>query len=167
MKLAAGIPSEYYPSWYMEMNTLGYNYRLTDLQAALGSSQLKRASQSLVRRKEIAKIYQDAFDGKSFIKGQSGVNVGHAYHLYILEIEDRLGLYNHLKAHNIFAQIHYIPCHLMPYYQQFGWKQGDMPNAEKYYKHCLSLPMYPTLTKQEQDYVIEITISFLQNTFNH
>jgi dTDP-4-amino-4,6-dideoxygalactose transaminase len=63
-------------------------------------------------------------------------------------------LYNHLRANNIFAQVHYIPCHLMPYYKQFGWKNGDMPAAENYYRHCLSLPMYPTLTPQEQEYVI-------------
>lgn len=143
-----------YPLWYMEMQELGYNYRLTDFQAALGISQLKRADQGLEKRKAIAKRYSEAFSGKDFIVGQSGIVEGHAYHLYIIEVKDRLGLYNFLRTQGIYAQIHYIPCHLMPYYRQFGWKEGDMPHAENYYKHCISLPMYPTLTDTEQDFVI-------------
>lgn len=144
-----------YPNWYMEMQELGYNYRITDFQCALGSSQLKRADEGLQRRREIANNYDTAFKGKDFIKGQSGVVNGHAYHLYVIEVDDRLGLYNYLREQNIFAQIHYIPCHLMPYYRQFGWKEGDMPHAENYYKRCISLPMYPTLTDEQQDLVIE------------
>ena len=149
-----------YPGWYMEMQALGYNYRLTDFQAALGISQLQRADERLIKRKMIAANYNNAFKGKSFIKGQSGIVDGHAYHLYVLEAENRLGLYNYLKEHNIFAQIHYIPCHLMPYYRNFGWQEGDMPKSEAYYKNCISLPMYPTLTKDEQNYVIEKINSF-------
>jgi len=143
-----------YPLWYMEMQELGYNYRLTDFQAALGSSQLKRADQGLEKRKEIAKRYSDAFSGKDFIVGQSGIVEGHAYHLYIIEVNNRLGLYNFLRTQGIYAQIHYIPCHLMPYYRQQGWNEGDLPHAETYYRHCISLPMYPTLTDTEQDFVI-------------
>jgi len=150
-----------YPGWYMEMQTLGYNYRITDFQAALGDSQLKRADEGLVRRREIASKYYNVFRDISAIKGQSGVIEGHAYHLYVIEIEDRLGLYNYLREHKIFAQIHYIPCHLMPYYRELGWKEGDKPKAETYYRHCISLPMYPTLTEAEQDYVINTIIGFL------
>jgi len=155
-------PLTAYPLWYMEMQDLGYNYRITDFQAALGLSQLKRADESLQRRREIASKYQEAFQYKVFVKGQSGVVEGHAYHLYVLEVENRLGLYNYLREHQIFAQIHYIPTHLMPYYRQFGWKEGDMPHAENYYKHCISLPMYPTLTKEEQNFVIERIIDFYE-----
>lgn len=154
------LMNENHGGWYMEMQILGYNYRLTDFQSALGLSQLKRAHQGIERRRCIAKTYNEAFRGKSFIKGQSGFIDGHAYHLYIIEVEDRLGLYNHLSANGIFAQIHYIPCHLMPYYKQFGWKEGDMPNAEAYYKHCISLPMYPTLTEEEQAFVIQTVTEF-------
>jgi UDP-4-amino-4,6-dideoxy-N-acetyl-beta-L-altrosamine transaminase len=143
-----------YPSWYMEMQSLGFNYRITDFQAALGLNQLKRADEGLQRRREISIKYQDAFKGKKFTKGQSGVVEGHAYHLYVLEIDNRFDLYNYLRENQIFAQIHYIPTHLMPYYRQFGWKEGDMPCAENYYKHCISLPMYPTLTDDELDFVI-------------
>jgi dTDP-4-amino-4,6-dideoxygalactose transaminase len=139
----------------MEMQTLGYNYRLTDFQAALGSSQLKRADAGLERRVEIAKTYEAAFTGLPFIKGQSGYVEGHAYHLYVIEVDDRLGLYNFLRERKIFAQVHYIPTHLMPYYRDFGWKKGDFPLAETYYSRCLSLPMYPTLTEEEQQYVID------------
>lgn len=152
-----------YPTWYMEMQTLGFNYRLTDFQAALGISQLQRADDGLVKRREIAAIYNEALKEKSFIKGQSGVVEGHAYHLYVIEVEDRLRLYNYLRENKIFAQIHYIPCHLMPYYKQFGWKEGDMPNAEKYYKNCISLPMYPTLTNAEQEFVINKINEFYSN----
>jgi len=147
--------NESYPLWYMEMQTLGYNYRITDFQAALGDSQLKRADQGLEIRRAIANRYEHAFDGKSYIKGHSGFVEGHAYHLYVLEVDDRLGLYNYLRTKNIYAQIHYIPCHLMPYYRQFGWKEGDRPHSELYYKHCISLPMYPTLSLDEQQFVIE------------
>ena len=144
-----------YPGWYMEMQTLGYNYRITDFQAALGTSQLQRADEGVQRRREIAQKYEAAFKGADFIKGQSGAVEGHAYHLYILEVEDRLGLYNHLRTEKIFAQIHYIPCHLMPYYRELGWKDGDRPKSEEYYRHCISLPMYPTLTDEEQQFVID------------
>lgn len=143
-----------YPGWYMEMQELGYNYRLTDFQAALGSSQLKRADDGLENRRILAARYQEAFKNENFIKRQSGVIEGHAYHLYIIEVEDRLGLYNFLRENRIFAQIHYIPCHLMPYYKNLGWNEGDLPYAEKYYQHCISLPIYPTLSAEEQGFVI-------------
>ena len=148
------LNTQNYPAWYMEMQDLGYNYRITDFQCALGLSQLQRADEGIKRRREIAKFYNVAFEHKDFIKGQSGYVDGHAYHLYVIEVEDRLGLYNYLREHNIYAQIHYIPCHLMPYYRLFGWKEGYMPSAENYYKHCISLPMYPTLTDEQQDFVV-------------
>ena len=153
VEFAGGTDSKY-PGWYMEMQSLGYNYRLTDFQAALGITQLAKADNGMVRRREIATTYQKAFEGKEYIKGQSGQIEGHAYHLYILEVKDRLGLYNFLRTQNIFAQIHYIPCHLMPYYREQGWKEGDSPKSEQYYKNCISLPMYPTLSHEEQQFVI-------------
>lgn len=152
---SSSLKAQSYPNWYMEMQDLGYNYRITDFQCALGHNQLRRAEDGIKRRREIADTYSEAFRNKKFIKGQSGKVDGHAYHLYVIEVEDRLGLYNYLREHNIYAQIHYIPCHLMPYYRQFGWKEGDMPNAEDYYRYCLSLPMYPTLSNDEQNYVID------------
>ena len=149
-----------YPSWYMEMQELGFNYRLTDFQAALGISQMNKAENGLKRRKEIAEKYAKSFEGRHWIKSHSGKIEGHAYHLYIIEVEERLELYNFLKSKNIYTQVHYIPTHLMPYYKWQGWKDGDMPNAENYYKGCLSLPMYPTLTEEEQDFVINQIVQF-------
>jgi len=151
----ADLMQKNHGGWYYEMQELGFNYRLTDFQAALGHSQLKRADDGLNRRREIAFVYNSAFSGKSFIKGQSGVVEGHGYHLYIIEVENRKELYDYLKENKIFAQIHYIPIHLMPNYKQFGWEYGNFPNAENYYEHCLSLPMYPTLTLEEQKFVID------------
>lgn len=153
-----------YPAWYMEMQMLGYNYRLTDFQAALGLSQLKRADEGLAKRREIAKKYDEAFKnilGVEIQFKEPNINVlGHAYHLYIIQVKNRLNLYNYLRGKNIYAQIHYIPAHLMPYYKSFGWKEGDFPIAEDYYKKCLSLPMYPTLSEEEQLFVIQSVKSF-------
>lgn len=153
--LDSSLNTHNYPNWYMEMQELGYNYRLTDFQAALGMSQLKRADGGIERRREIASRYESAFEGSEFVKGQSGTVDGHAYHLYVIEVDDRKGLYEELRKHQIYAQIHYIPVHLMPYYKQFGWKAGDFPHAESYYSSCISLPMYPTLSDEEQQIVID------------
>jgi UDP-4-amino-4,6-dideoxy-N-acetyl-beta-L-altrosamine transaminase len=163
LRWASGNASENvsrYPGWYMEMQELGYNYRLTEFQSALGISQLKRADAGLQRRRNIAKTYSDSFEGKAWLKGHSGNRQGHAYHLYVIEVDDRLGLYNYLRTKNIFAQVHYVPTHLMPYYRQQGFKPGDFPLAEEYYSRCLSLPMYPTLTDEEQKYVIDTISSY-------
>lgn len=146
--------------WYYEMQELGYNYRLTDFQSALGISQLLRANEGLQRRKEIALRYHKEFEGKSYIKGHSKYVNGHAYHLYIIECDKRSELYQFLRKFNILTQIHYIPAHLMPYYRDLGWKSGDMPVAEKYYSSCLSLPIYPSLKEEEQEFVIKMINDF-------
>lgn len=145
--------------WYYEMQELGYNYRLTDFQAALGLSQLNRAQPGLDRRRALAKKYDQAFKDSKVVCPLSAE--GNAYHLYVIQVEDRIGLYNHLRSHGIFAQVHYVPVHLMPYYKQFGFKKGDFPVAESYYEKCLSLPMYPSLTDQEQQFVLEKIFSFV------
>lgn len=149
-----------YPLWYMEMQELGYNYRLTDFQAALGISQLSRANDNLEKRRSIAKYYAESFSDVPQIIHQSGVIEGHAYHLYILEVEDRKGLYDYLRSQSIFAQIHYIPVHLMPYYRKLGFKEGDCEHAEKYYSRCISIPMYPSLTPEDLEYVVSSVKSF-------
>ena len=146
--------------WYYELQELGFNYRLTDVLAALGISQLKRAKEGLKRRIEIAEKYNNIFKNKPYIIRHSGVVSGHAYHLYVIESEKRKELYEYLRTKNIYAQVHYIPLHLMPYYSQYGWKLGDFPNAENYYKHCLSIPMFPTLTDVQQNYVMNTINDF-------
>ena len=148
--------------WYMQMQELGYNYRLTDFQAALGNSQLQRADEMLAQRQALAKRYDEAFTGSNATIIVPPAGVGHAYHLYIIQVVDRKGLYDFLRTRNIMAQVHYIPVHLMPYYRELGWKPGDFPNAEHYYAQCLSLPLFPTLTQDEQDYVIDSVNEFVE-----
>lgn len=144
--------------WYYEMQTLGYNYRLTDFQAALGVSQLTRANDNLVRRRELAKRYDEAFKNSAIA---TPISVeGNAYHLYVIKVKNRLALYEHLRSNQIFAQVHYVPVHLMPYYQEQGFKKGDFPLAEAYYDECLSLPMYQSLSNEDQDFVIETILNF-------
>lgn len=148
--------------WYYEMQDLGFNYRLTDFQAALGVSQLDRADAGLARRQEIARKYDEAFKGIKEIKTpKRASDIFHAFHLYIIQIEDRKGLYDFLHEQGVYAQVHYVPLHLMPYYQALGNKPGDLPVVEDYYEHCLSLPMFPTLTDEEQDYVIAKVKEFI------
>ena len=147
---------ECHGGWYYEMQTLGYNYRLTDIQAALGISQLQRAAQRLEQRQMIAKRYDEAFNNlEGVVAPKVRKDVFHAYHLYVIQVKNRLQLYDYLRSNSIFSQVHYIPVHLHPYYQQLGSKKGDMPVAEEFYEHCLSLPIYPTLLEEEQKYVIE------------
>lgn len=152
-----------YPHWYMEMQSLGFNYRLSDIQAALGMSQLKRAEQGLARRREIARVYAEAFQGVSGIidrnlEAKAPESNGHAHHLYVIESTARNELYDRLREAGIYAQIHYIPTHLMPYYQSLGWSKGDLPEAERYYESCISLPMYPSLTDDELDWCVQSVI---------
>jgi len=147
--------------WYYEMKDLGYNYRMPDILASLGISQLSRVSQGIARRIEIAKRYDEAFKGTLVNTDIGMYREGNAYHLYIVQVERRKELYDFLHENNIFVQVHYIPVHLMPYYRQLGWKEGDMPIAENYYNHCLSLPMYPTLTEEDQNFVIEKILEYL------
>jgi UDP-4-amino-4,6-dideoxy-N-acetyl-beta-L-altrosamine transaminase len=147
-------------AWYYEMHDLGYNYRITDIQAALGNSQLKKANEGMQRRQEIAKKYRNAFAGLPIKMQQKNNDIFNAHHLFVIEVDKRKELYNYLRENGIFAQIHYIPVHLLDYYSRFGWKKGDFPNAEKYYEGTLSLPMFPGLTDDEQDFVIKTVKDF-------
>lgn len=147
---------ENHGGWYYEMQELGYNYRITDIQAALALSQLKRAKINVEKRNSIAAHYYEAFKSNPKIRIQLvPENYYHAYHLFVIESDFRKDLYGFLRNRNIFTQVHYIPIHLQPYYKNLGWGMGDLPNAEAYYKGCLSLPMYPTLSQYEQDYVVQ------------
>ncbi|WP_127140398.1 UDP-4-amino-4,6-dideoxy-N-acetyl-beta-L-altrosamine transaminase [Flagellimonas marinaquae] len=150
---------ENHGGWYYEMQELGYNYRLTDIQSALGITQLEKNDLGVLKRNEIAEKYKAAFKGK--IKYQS-LSKGdlNAHHLFVIEVENRKGLYDFLKKNNIFAQIHYIPVHTLPYYKRIGYENADLNNALKYYGSCISLPMYPSLKDSEQDFVIEKTLEF-------
>jgi dTDP-4-amino-4,6-dideoxygalactose transaminase len=150
--------------WYYEMQELGYNYRITEMQAALGISQMKRLDWSIERRNEIAKKYDEAFKGAAVKTPFRAENIVHAFHLYIIQVDPakRKDLYDFLRANKVYSQVLYIPAHTMPYYKQLGWKEGDMPVAEDYYTKCLALPMFPTLTDEEQDWIIAKVKEFMK-----
>lgn len=151
---------ENHGGWFYEMQELGFNYRLTDIQCALGITQLAKNESGVIRRNEIANNYKKAFEGK--LKFQSlPKGMYNAHHLFVVEVENRKGLYDELRKHKIYAQIHYIPVHTLPYYKEIGYKGADLQNAENYYSKCISLPMYPTLTDEEQSYVIDKVLDFL------
>jgi len=151
--------SENHGGWFYEMQTLGYNYRLTDIQCALGISQLAKNDKGIIRRNEISMRYKEAFSGKityqSLPKGRYN-----AHHLFVIEVENRKEFYDYLQAHKILAQIHYIPVHTLPYYKKIGYSTADLSNSEDYYSKCISIPMFPTLTDTEQEYVIEKVLNF-------
>lgn len=147
---------ENHGGWYYELQDLGFNYRLTDFQAALGISQLGRAREGLERRNEIAKKYDEAFKViKEVTTPKRAEDIYHAFHLYVIQVPDRKGLYDFLHENGIYAQVHYVPLHLMPYYRQQASETTRLPVVENYYEKCLSLPMYPSLTDEDQDFVIE------------
>jgi dTDP-4-amino-4,6-dideoxygalactose transaminase len=152
---------ENHGGWYYEMQELGYNYRLTEIQSALALSQLQRINSNLKRRNEIAEIYDSELSGLPIVLPQRDENIYHAFHLYVILSEERKELYEFLRSKAIFTQVHYIPVHFMPYYRNLGWKKGDFPIGEWYYQRCLSLPVYPSLTEEEQGYVIDKIKQFL------
>lgn len=142
--------------WYYEMQDLGFNYRLTDFQAALGMSQLKRADEGLKIREKIAHTYDNAFSEIPEIKTPyRNENIFHAFHLYVIQVPNRKELYDYLHQNGIMAQVHYVPLHKMPYYKNLNDQEGELPVVEAYYEKCLSLPMFPTLKEEEQNYIID------------
>ena len=153
---------ENHGGWFYEMQELGFNYRLTDFQSALGITQLAKNNTGVLKRNKISNTYKNAFQGK--VKFQDlPQGTYNAHHLFIIEVENRKGLYDYLRSHTIFAQIHYIPVHKLPYYQKIGYSNADLSNAEDYYSKCISLPMFPSLTKEEQQFVINKVLEFIND----
>ena len=133
--------------WYYEVQELGMNYRLSAFQAALGSSQLLRAEKNLLRRREIAAFYHQSLTDAGFALPPS--DPGHAWHLYVIRHPKRRELYERLREHRIFCQVHYVPLHHHPYYAGEAAASGPLPQADRYYDSCLSIPMYPDLTGED------------------
>ena len=150
-----------YPSndgWYYEQIDLGYNYRMTDIHAALGLSQLTRLHEYVERRHKIAARYDQEFkDANLQTPYRNPINKS-ALHLYAIQVEpaQHKRIFDKLRESNIGVNLHYIPVHTQPYYQKLGFAWGDYPNSEYYYKKAISLPIFPSLTDDEQSYVIEI-----------
>jgi UDP-4-amino-4,6-dideoxy-N-acetyl-beta-L-altrosamine transaminase len=149
--------------WYYEMVDLGYNYRMTDLQAALGVSQLGRLELFKKRRKEIIAAYNEAFRTQALIRiPYQAPGANSCFHLYVLRIDfaklgkDRKTVMAELRENGVGSQVHYIPVHTQPYYQKtFGYKQGDFPVAERYYEEALSLPLFPKMGDGDVQHVID------------
>jgi UDP-4-amino-4,6-dideoxy-N-acetyl-beta-L-altrosamine transaminase len=156
----ASVMTENHGGWYYEMQELGYNYRIPDILAALGVTQLAKAEEGMKRRQQIAERYHAAFSQTALVLPVPMEEGRHAYHLYVIQTDRRAELYNYLRSKNIFSQVHYIPVHLQPYYKNLGHKKGDHPKAESFYDRCLSLPMYPSLKEDEQEYVVEKVLEF-------
>lgn len=145
--------------WYYEQQALGYNYRMTELQAALGISQLARLDKFVKQRNYLAKQY-NALLPKNVHHLTQNTNTESAYHLYIIHLDEKVSnsqksLITTLRAHGIQAHLHYIPIHLQPYYQALGFKKGDFPNAEVYYSKAITLPLHPNLTQSEQLFITD------------
>lgn len=150
--------------YYYEMHELGYNYRLSDFQCALGLIQLKRLDEFIKRRREIWKHYTTEFskiDGLNTPVERE--NVSSAWHLYVAQVEKRDELFSYLREKDIGVHAMYIPVHLQPYYQKnLGYKKGDFPKAETYFEKCLVIPMFPTLKDSEIEYIIKTVKDFFQ-----
>jgi UDP-4-amino-4,6-dideoxy-N-acetyl-beta-L-altrosamine transaminase len=146
--------------WYYQQIDLGFNYRMTDLQAALGLSQLSRIDEFIEQRNQLAKVYDDAFTDTLITPLTPTANLTSAYHLYLIllpeaDTQKHKQTIISLRDNGICAHVHYIPVHLQPYYQALGFKLGDFPNAEQYYQRAISLPLYPKLSSSDQKYIIE------------
>lgn len=154
--------------WYYEQLDLGFNYRMTDIHAVLGSSQLKRIDAFVARRNVLARQYAKGLRGVEAIANPGLIDDAvSAWHLYVLQIPfDRIGrsrrsVFLDLKSRNIGVNVHYIPVHLQPYYRRLGFESGQYPNAERFYSQAISIPMYADLTDAEQQYVIECLTSVI------
>jgi UDP-4-amino-4,6-dideoxy-N-acetyl-beta-L-altrosamine transaminase len=151
--------------WYYEQLELGFNYRMTDIQCALGISQMKKLDQFIERRKQIVGKYNKVFSDISEIKipkQQEGCNS--SWHLYVIQVlkKDRRKVYDQLKAAGIGVNVHYIPVYQHPYYQKIGYKDVQCTNAERIYSRVISLPLYPELSDEQQEYVIKEMLKVLK-----
>lgn len=151
-------------AWYYEMHDLGYNYRMTDIQAGLGRSQLRKLDRFIGRRRELAARYDAEFcKDERFIAPVEKDYARSAYHLYPLRLADatkRPAMFEQLRNHGIRVQVHYIPVYFHPYYQKLGYSRGTCPDAEDYYNRMISIPLFPTLSNKDQDHVIELIKRF-------
>jgi UDP-4-amino-4,6-dideoxy-N-acetyl-beta-L-altrosamine transaminase len=150
--------------WYYQQVTLGFNYRMTDIQAALGTSQLTRVDEFVVRRRYLAARYDRLLSGLPVIPPYQHAEGRSSWHLYVIQVEPgdvhmRRKVFDALRSAGILANVHYIPVHLQPYYRRMGFNPGDFPNAETYYSAALSLPLYYGLTEDEQDYIVDMLTS--------
>lgn len=146
--------------WYYEQQALGFNYRMTDIQAALGLSQLTHLTEWIARRRQLAGQYQQQLADLPLILPSFDSEANSAWHLYVIQLDaekntlSRRAVFDALRAANIGVNVHYIPVYWQPYYRQLGFTKGLCPNAETYYQYAISIPMYASLTDEQQTQVI-------------
>lgn len=153
-------------AWYYEMHELGFNYRITDIQAALGTSQMKKLDWFCERRREIVAAYNKNFKDLSWLKTPVEIHGVHScFHLYVLQIDfeaigkSRAEVMNELAGNGVGTQVHYIPVHIQPWYKKtYGYSSGDYPVAERYYQKALSLPLYPGMSDRDVEVVVKTII---------
>jgi UDP-4-amino-4,6-dideoxy-N-acetyl-beta-L-altrosamine transaminase len=155
--------------WYYEQLDLGFNYRMTDIQAALGASQMQRIDAFVARRREIVKYYNETLSTLPLLLPFQHPDTASAHHLYIIRLKggesptmSHRAVFEQLRAAGIGVNLHYIPVHTQPYYQDLGFRPGDFPQAEAYYREAISLPIYYDLTTAEQDRVIDALSTILR-----
>lgn len=155
--------------WYYDMQFLGYNYRMTDIQAALGISQMSKLEGFVSRRREIVELYNKAFkENELIITPKQYLDGNSSWHLYIIRLNlakinaTRKDIFEALIAQNIGVNVHYIPVHTLSYYQQLGYKKGSMPIAEELYEAIITLPLFPKMKNNDVEYVINILINVLE-----
>jgi len=145
--------------WYSEMQTLGFNYRITDFQCALGTSQLKRIGQFLKRRREIAALYDEKLSGmEGIVLPATRPSVKSAWHIYCIRMGDaskRKRVFERMRNSNIGVQVHYIPVYFHPYYHRLGYEKGICKKAEDYYRRTMTLPIHPGMTDRDVHYVVK------------
>ena len=143
-------------AWYYQQIDLGFNYRMTEMQAALGVSQMDRIETYVARRHAIARRYDALLQDMPVVRPMQTADAYSAYHLYPVRVPpaDRLRVFERLREAGIGVNVHYIPVHLQPYYRAMGFEPGDYPEAERYYAEAISLPLYPTMSEAQQDQVV-------------
>lgn len=149
--------------WYYQQIGLGFNYRMTDIQAALGASQMERLDGYIARRHEIAARYDDALKTLPVVTPWRDPQAHSALHLYVIQVEAarHRAIFEGLRARGIGVQLHYIPVHTQPHYRRMGFRHGDFPEAERFYGRAISLPIYATLSDTQQDQIVRALVETL------
>lgn len=155
--------------WYYQQIELGFNYRMTDMQAALGYSQMQKVDEFVSRRRYLAKRYDELLKNINNIQlPYQNDDTDSSWHLYVVRADfskmskTKQQIFDGMKDRGICLNLHYIPVHTQPYYQKQGFKDGDFPNSEKYYEEAFTLPLYYSLTDEQQDYIVKNLVEVLQ-----
>ena len=155
------MPGESHGPWYDQQIDRGFNYRLTDIQAALGLSQMQRLDEFVGRRRQLARRYDEALGELPLVRPWQHPDAHSAFHLYVVRLRlERLTkghrqIFEELRQRGILVNLHYIPIHTQPYYRALGFRDGDFPEAERYYREAITLPLYPGLSDADQERVID------------